>query len=481
MIMTDIHIPSFTASIKIPLSVSQICSALPDLTEELVRRLLEDQIKEHFILFGIMPYGLEFDRKGNTYIIKPNSVIGRFDCHRFILEIKSKFEDTSIGKWLELSNLASADSSVLNARATSETLTEEDRPLSNADYFSLALVNSSLECLKNGFVTANIKSKLVSKELNGPLDLTRFVARGCNPSQLPITKYKKTLDCRPNQLVKAALQVVRDRTEDQNIRARSNELLLELKEVQSISEHTSNSLKLDDVSSIPRPDYTAALTLSRIILEGFSMVGGQENSFSPFFSIELDSLFEKLMATEVKRLLTDKYIVEIQPKFDHPAQPKIKKSFFSPDLVISKRDSDMPKVVLDTKNKISVGSLGDTTITNADIYQMSYYCSALGSTIGVLVYPEIGGSITKYPLRGSEGESAYIKKQHSAIKKIAERGDLVHFTLNGTPIPVLTWRIRTSGTVYDTRKSIAELTTLLSDICDGKVSLSGSGVSEAVT
>ena len=208
------------------------------------------------------------------------------------------------------------------------------------------------------------------------------------------------------------------------------------------------------------------------IRDSFDPTRGEDSGFMPAFTLDLDQLFESFVAFELgKRLKEQLYSLHVQPQYPHPTIPELAGKFIMPDLVFQPRSGDTTPVVLDTKNKYSILHEGNSlAVSNADLYQISYYCSALGASSAVLVYPGNSSSATDYPFRGSEGESVYEAKRTKALNRIKST-PASHLLLKfpSQSVSLFFWRINLQGTMHETIESVAKLALFMVDLGKGRV------------
>lgn len=459
------NVPIINAQVGKPLPILEIVELIGFASSNEIKEILERQIKEHSTLYGTEPYRLEYSRSLDGYQLRPNSVVGRIDCTLFILQISSKFEEIEIGKWLQIAHYSGATSLVRHNNDIAETSISEKDNLKGVDYFILSFISSVYDCINQGLIYENSKFSGDDPNFNGKLNVTKFVQKGANPSRLQTDQILKSYNCNPNQIISFALKKCILNSSNLKLRGLANGLLPYFKNVDK-SVFDPEIIDYNFVSVLPRPDYKKALALCKVIIEGFSATEGDTNSFLPFFTINLDTLFENFVSHDLKNTLKDDlYIVKSQDKIGHPIQPELQGNFISPDLIVKPKGNQGKNVVIDTKNKYSqIDSSGRAKISNQDLFQMVYYCQTVGSDIAILVYPGDGDNFTRYPLLGSEGKPKHKIKRDNAITSIFNdgRSGFVFETPQLT-IRIIAWRLNLSGSLFDTRHSVAQLSQFVAD------------------
>lgn len=457
-----------------PLPLSELAAIDPTLSEIEIKVLLEAQIREHYGLFGSEPFKLEYSRELNGYAIRPNAVVGLINCERFCLQIGSKFPDVEIGKWLQLAHYAGATDLVNHNNDVAESAVSDQDHLAGLDYFVLSLVSATYDCVNQGLLTESSTWSGIDPNLRGKLHVANHVKDGGNPYRVHTTQQIKDAECKPNAVIRTALDLCVSQCTNEKLRGLCTGLLPYFSEVEPLVLDNAH-IDCEYVSSIPRPDYERALSLSKIIIDGFSSVEGDIESFVPYYTIDLDKLFEAFVSFAIKRMLReDLYRVTFQYSRPHPISPELAGNFISPDILVESKDEDAQKaVILDTKNKYSlVSKTGAPKIANADLFQMVYYCLALDTDIAVLVYPGNAENCTKYPIPGSEGRPQYEKKRNRALQRMFdERNCAFRFEVPSlkSGITIVAWRINLSGTLRNTRDSIAQLCQFIADCSGGQI------------
>ena len=438
-------LPVVKASVGKPLPISRICEIVAIPSDSEIRSILQRQIRVHFSLFGTEPYKIEYSRSDDSYQLRPNGVVGRILCGEFILEITSKFENIDIGKWLQLAHYSGANHLVRHNNDVAESTISEQETFSGVDYFVVALVSSVYDCINSGLLYDKDQKEGDDPNFRGKLQVKKYIQKGANPFNLQTIQNIKQYDCNPNRILKAALEICASKAGNSQLRSIAHEMLPHF-EGTSAARIDSTSIEYTFDSSLPRPDYEKALAIAKIILEGFASIEGSTDSFIPFYTINLDELFEIFIAYEIQKLLRSGiYTVHLQHKLPHPLNPALDSNFIAPDIEVTPTNGHGQRtIVIDTKNKYSLlNDSGSIKISNQDLFQMVYYCQAVGTNVGILVYPGDKDSRTEYLLMGSEGRTNYERKRN--------------------------WRIDLSGTLRDTREAIAQFSQFVADCAKNEI------------
>jgi hypothetical protein len=464
------EVPVVSTSVGSELPLSEISSVCPDLDESGIRKILELQIREHHSLYRTEPFSIEYSRSLGGYLLRPRSVVGLVNCGDFHLRIGSKFQGIEIGKWLRLAHRCQAITLVNHNNNVTEAALSDQDALAGLDYFVMGLVSAAYDCVNNGLLYESGRWIGDDPNLNGRLSVAHHVKEGANPYRVQSIQSKKNFDVQPNRIVKTALKKCMEKCSNRKLRVMCGSLLTNFQEVaELLTQHSKISYEY--VSSLTRPEYEKALALSKIVLEGLDSTQGETQSFLPFFTIDLDQLFEAYVAHELRGLMKrDSFEVKAQSEFAHPFSPELKRNFICPDLVVRSLEDDGRLVVLDTKNKYSlVNSSGAPKISNSDIFQMAYYAQALGSQVAVLVYPGDASNSTDYPIPSSEGKGVYRKKRDRALNRIFDSGSGFTISLGSSKISLISWRLNLAGTLQDTRKSVAQLCQFIAHTASGEI------------
>lgn len=446
--------------------ISSVCG-VSDANE--IRSLLTEQLHSHHKFFGVEPFDIEYSRAQQDYIIRANSIIGIIDCKRFVLSISPKFTNLEIGKCLQLAHYSNAIDLVHHNSSVTDNLVSDNTKLAAFDYFALTFCSAVQDCINNGLLTEQSQFRSKQRELKGKLVLGKHIANGGNPLEPYVSRNIRTHQCAANSILKTTLTECAKRITNGELRSLANNLIpifSDCKEIQEIQDSDFDSI----VTTIPRADYDHALSLSKVILNGFDPLTGSETGFTPFYSLDLDQVFERYCAHELSILLSKNHFKILSQKgFAHRFEPTLASKKIFPDVILQPISPNGRSVVIDTKNKFSLSSNQEVSISNNDIYQIKYYAESIPTNVGVLLYPGDDANCSRYPIRSSEGEEAYEKKLAKRQGELLSSGtDIFRLRQNNNDFYLIIWRVNLSGTLYDTRSSLAEFCQLLSDISERK-------------
>ena len=458
--------PVVTVRVGEPISLAEIARRIEGLGEEDLKSVLQRKIREHYNLFGVEPYSIIYSRQQDDYELRANAVVGRILCGGFVLEVASKFKEIEIGKWLQLAHYSGASHLVRHDNTVAETRVSDQDQLEGIDYFVLALVSATQDCVNQGLIYERAVEGRRDSGFRGRLDIGRHVQTGANPFRVHTIQNAKNFNTAPNAIIKRALEVCVARASNSVLKGLADEMIPYFGTVDAERVETRD-LGLESLSSLPRPDYEKAIALSKVILEGFAAIEGDMESFMPYYTIDLDDLFEKFVSFELARMLKkDVYDVRLQGKLPHPLVPDLPGNFIAPDILVFRKPvvGGRP-VVLDAKNKYSLLSRsGAVKIANQDLFQAVYYSQAVGAEMAILVYPGDAGNFTKYPLMSSEGRAKYQEKRTRAIKAFqTDKTGLFKYRTQNSEMYIVAWRVNLSGTLRDTKESMAQLSQFVAD------------------
>ena len=212
-----------------------------------------------------------------------------------------------------------------------------------------------------------------------------------------------------------------------------------------------------------RLDYRRGVAMAIAILSGDSIAGFEGDMLVPQCILDLDLLFEELCAESVRRLLNpERFEVLYNNPRSHPSIPP-SAGFFKPDITVRDRVSNQ-FVILDAKNKYSLRSEAEFNISNADLFQISYYGLALNAKAVILLYPSAVPKF-RFPIQGSEGAEKYQSKVRAAMD--SEKFRKYTFSLGLNTLPLMTYEIQLSGGIRETWESSAGLASLLVELLVG--------------
>ena len=462
--------PNLMISVGNPLKLDVIASECPEHSESEILSALKTAAIKHKHSFGVDIFTIQYLVSEDVVHIVPGPVVGVVDCSFFKLTFTPKFTGLSVGKCLALAQIAEAVDLVNH----SETIVDEEvsfDTLSNSiDYFSKAFLSSIYDVLNQGIIRERTGIYKMDPELRGDIDFQTTIS---NSLEFPAVHMSvPTNDVDVNRYIKGAVIEVIRHSKSLEIRGLAGELLNVFSDV-SHNIPDINEFNLSSSTTLQRRDYDKCLTLAQIIYDGFYTTEGDEESFTPYFTINLDNLFERLVAQQLeKQILPSNFEVISQCEKSHPCEPKLVGKLIKPDIIVSPIDSSKGwnNIVIDSKNKYSLSESDSLTVSNSDLYQMIYYAQCFDTNYAILVYPGNQVNASKYPIQSAEGRSTYEKKRQKAFQKIKSSSNTyTNFLFNTHNIELYFWRVNLSGTTRDTEQSFAQLALFVTDLAKGEL------------
>lgn len=453
--------PTFELSLDKTLALSEIESKI-GIPQSEIRKDIEYFISDYYKRFGLEPFYLEFHRL-NGYMLRANAYIGFLILPYFNLELVPKVSGLTIGKALQLANTYSGSILVKHFNKLIEKNVSDKESLTNVDYYSASYASVITDLIKNGLVTQSDFQEGTASRIKGRLLFNKNINKAATPLK-PYMKWPiRSKDTPANRTLKAALTTLLKSTSNRSVAGMLQECINHFDLVKEVDRDFSYEMP----GTVPRQDYKIALSLSKSILETHSFDEGKEGSFMPSFALDLDSLFEVVVANG---LATISKLLEILPQKEslHDIEPKLSLKKIKPDILIRKvKNKNSGLVILDTKNKYSeLQDDGQVSISNPDLYQLAYYCKTLHTNQAVLVYPGNSKTSTKYPIKSSESKEKYDDKRKKAFQDIYAKNRLEVFSSlpSSERVNLYIWTINLTGTIEDTKRSLASLTLFLSDL-----------------
>lgn len=462
--------PVFSLRQGEPLPVDRISSQVQGADVMQVQHKLESTLVEHFQLFNQVPFLLAYDKTIKGYSIQSSPAIGLLDCGDFIIKLEPKFKGLEVGKCLQLAHYCQSNHLVKHSNSLIEDNMSGNEELNGPDYFAASFLSSLTDIINNGLLRTRSKHEGFDPDFKGTLLPDRHINKGATPLAPYTEQTAFSTDVPINRTLKSALHTIRQSVKNDKLQSIAAKYLGYFNDVVDLDVTVDREYTFS--STLRRADYEQGVALAKIIIEGFSPLSGDQDSFLPSFTLDLDRLFESFTAFELKkRILSDNFTVSIQSEFSHPTTPRLKDKVIIPDLVIRSSEENGKSIILDTKNKYSLLA-DDTTLSlsNADLYQISYYCLALKAETAILIYPGNKTTATKFPIKGSEGKEEYERKRTRAVEKIkSESSTYIKVKLADHSINLFFWRINLEGTLFDTQSSVAQLANFIVDSIKGKL------------
>ncbi len=452
-----------------PLPIVSLASWL-SLEEETIEVLLKRASSEHFRSFGVRPFDIVYDPMHGT-MVRASSSIGYVDVGLFVLRLNPSVKGLDVGKCIGLAQkcgfgfLSRYRDEIIRRRLS------DIESYSVIDFFAQSLMAAVSTVITNG-LDRKLEEELVeAARIGGNIKIQESIVTAKIKTKPLVTEIASNHDTPPNRYLLTALLKCKEQCKSTSVIRWATSLIDYFKDVTPYSSIEEIEVAPKSYFSIPRADYEQALLLSKIVLEGSDWQKGGKESFLPMFTMDLDALFERYVSEMLRHLLsTKKFVVEIQPEYKHPTKPQVSWKSFLPDIVVRMaKDAAFP-VVLDVKNKYATAiRQGAGYVGNEDVFQISYYCHALKSPVGFLVFPGGKDEATKYPLRSSESESAYEEKRKRVLDQIVRSNRVMLFNGSGaTELQLFKWVIDLSGTIRNSLVSVASLAQFLADLMEGK-------------
>jgi len=451
-----------------PRAITDIASGL-GLLEDSVEIMLRKSAREHTRLFGTRPYELIYDPMLGE-VIRANSTIGYVQTDGFLLRLQPCVKGLEIGKCVGLAQKCGFG---FLSRYRNEILRQNlsDREsYSTIEFFAQSFMAAVTTIVANGLDRRFTEETVEAVKLGGNVKIQESVRAGKIKSKPLVGDIVSDYNTPPNRCIVTALEVCRDQCRSNALVRWARSLMDSFPGVVPYGSSTDLESVPSSQFSTPRADYEHALLLVRLILEGSLWKGGSTPGFLPLFTMDLDKLFEQYVSVMLDQTLKpDKFKVELQKEKQHPTRPRVRWKSFVPDIVI-RPIQDRPIAILDVKNKYQWAVRQEAGyVSNEDLFQIAYYCHALDARFGFLVFPGSTREITKYPLKGSEGTSAYEAKRTRAFRQICNDNKITIFPGRvGAEIHLFKWVIDLTGTMRDSAASVASLAQFIADVLGGK-------------
>ncbi|RHW77573.1 5-methylcytosine restriction system specificity protein McrC [Colwellia sp. RSH04] len=465
-----ITVPNFNLSVGKPLSLEKIALNCSEYNENSILMVLKSAAKKHKISFGVEIFKLQYQVELDDILIIPGPVVGVVDCSYFKLTFEPKFSGISVGKCLAFAQVAGAIELVNHSETIVEEEVSYDALTTSVDYFSKAFLSSVYDVLKQGVIKSRQHITKVDPEIRGNIDFQSTIS---NASEFPTVQISEpTSDLDVNQYIKGAISTVLKEAKCTEIKGIAGELLNVFHEVSDYVPNI-NELSLSNSTTLHRKDYEKCLTLAQVIYDGFHYEGGEEDSFTPYFTINLDALFERLVSQQLeKQILPANFDVCSQLEIDHPVEPIMEGKRIKPDVVVIPKDNNksFKNIIIDSKNKYSVSENSKLLVSNSDIYQITYYAQCFNTDYAILVYPGNNKNCSKYPIQSAEGRSSYEKKRQKAFDKIkSDSGTFSKLNFITHEVNIFYWRVDLTGTMKNTEQSFAQLALFITDLSKGEL------------
>ncbi|MGC5388582.1 hypothetical protein [Micromonospora sp. WMMA1976] len=225
--------------------------------------------------------------------------------------------------------------------------------------------------LVHGYRAANERLPVI----RGRMDVQQLAARPWDSWPVPCRFDDFTADIPENRILLAAVRHVLRWPVGPVLRRMAGELLQRL---EGVGDSPVAMTEYDLIRRTPlNQHYQPALTLARLVLEGFGLTQGAGGLTAQTFLVDMNKLFEKWIGDELRARLYPTIEVVEQMAVPLSVSPAVT---MNPDLVFLRGTKTV--FVADVKYKLTGGGLGRTS----DYYQLLAYTTALRLRRGMLIY-----------------------------------------------------------------------------------------------
>lgn len=442
------------------LLISEICGET-DVKEQVLledlRRVLTNSYRE----FGVQAFGLEFDGRRGWSMIS-SSCVGILAGEVVTIVLESRIEGLTTEKLLAMAQLTGG-SGYRISESTVLAGIQVDGEYSQTDLLGLSLVDSCIAIRRAGRHFTFVSEISRTVPLRGEIDIQESIQTGT--LRPPVTRPDVQSFATPvNKFILGALSVARDKSrlaEARDVLDQELELWgADIPSTQSTSSSRPRTVT-DLTLAYPRDDYRRALSLASAIHLDLSldMLDG-ENRFREVL-IDVDRLFEEFCQMSLLRLLASKiFTVSVQKEMQHPSTPQLR-GFIKPDMVVTNTKT-RKTLVLDLKNKYSQIEPGsEPSLSNPDVFQISYYTLALDCQYAFLVYPAVGTKLS-FPIKKSESKRSYEQKIAEFHRSRSKSEPLL--ALGKNKIRLVPYQVEMGGSLFSTEESLATLATYIDHV-----------------
>jgi hypothetical protein len=426
-----------------------------------VERELKEMIGRHYRYFGTKPLQIEHDPAAGGNILTPSSVIGQLNGDNFILRIDSKIPGLSVGKCLGLAQKSGYSKfSKYRGEMERQDLSEKEQ-YNTIDYFAISFLSVVSNLIQNGLNNKFTQETEETTEFTGQIDIEQSIKRGSINHSPVVRSSEVDSDTDPNRLIKTAIGICKNDVSSQDVAGWAASLYPHFESVEELDEVYDGDIVVN--LSVPREDYELAVELAGIILNGSAASLGEVEAFLPFFTLNLNELFEFYVQFETKNVLNlDRYAVNYNGERDHDIQPELTSKNIRPDLVVQ---GDSGSIVLDMKNKYDcVENTNIFRVRNEDIYQLSYYRHSIDGSFAFLIYPGGEDQASQYAIKKSESNYDYKRRRKRRFDTLVEENMYRIFPGQNHEMALFKWVVDMSGTIDNTKTNIAHLSQLLADL-----------------
>lgn len=451
----DDHPIRIEVSLKSPRALAEVAAASGVALEELVD-LCKEVIDRHWLSFGTKALTLEYSSR-DGYLLRATSGVGALVGRGLEILIQPKVPNLSLEKVLALAQHAGNERlKIGNDRLQAQIDTSIE--YGALDLLGFSLSDAVFTIAANGLLKATREKLEISTGASSGPDLDANIERGFNPP-LIVSTIQSDTDVPSNQLIKAALEKVRDSTSQQHLKDLLARDLSNFREVGPLPKDQPVSEFLSDFSGTPRPDYDRGISLASAILASgsFSVDGGADLAM-PDVVIDMDETFEAFCSNVLHESFTEGIQVRLQPEFPHKATPPMPSKSIRPDILVTEADTGR-KIVVDVKNKYTaLDDFGQPEFSNSDLFQQYYYAKNLDAYCVILLFPSVNPS-WRFPLRGSESQTSFDSKVQAALAS----PDLKVMTIehSGAELDLYAVEVDLSGSLKNSVQSISRVAFLV--------------------
>ncbi len=423
-----------------------------NLSEDIILDDLKKILERTSSIFKLKAFGIEFDGQRGWSIL-PSSCVGVVSGDAITVVLDSRLPELMTEKVIAMAQLVGPDVYRISSdsvRASSSSLTD----FGSRDLLAMSLADVCAEIRRTGreFVYTPVRTK--SFNIRGAIDFAESLQTASTRPPVSISD-EISFGTGANLYVLSALNRAKELTRVATVQeAMAREIELWSEDIDSsLTVGTPQEIS-DFSSSYPRADYRRAIHLASAIFFDLAIDLRDSNLNIPQVLADLDLLFEQYCTLQLNKLLPPStYEVRDQLEVPHPAEPGLA-GFIRPDLIIRHRQTGQA-IVIDLKNKYSrVGTDEMPSLSNPDVYQVSYYAQALGTAKAMLVYPTTH-DVEQFPIKKAESAAGYQTK----IRNFRERHRTSEPTLRlgANEVTLFLYQVDLSGSMANTAESLASL------------------------
>jgi 5-methylcytosine-specific restriction enzyme subunit McrC len=259
------------------------------------------------------------------------------------------------------------------------------------DVFILSFIDTLEALVKRGMQHSYVRREENLTSVRGKILLAHQIKVNCLNRGRVFCAFDEFITDNPlNRIIKATLALLSRVARSHEARGGIDRLSAIFADVsyEVPSEATWQSVSVDRTTA----HWTEILTQCRWFLSGLSpdVVGGSAKSCGLLF--DMNDLFEKYVAVELKRALAEEFEVLAQrPQKKLLRRLSDERSIFymKPDIFLQPRDSVLTPAILDTKWKRLKPELANMGISEEDLYQVYTYAGSYKVSSVGLLYPRL--------------------------------------------------------------------------------------------